>query len=139
MIRIFAAQPADPPRLDRLALVVVVNLALAIGAALLAFVYSAIGFAAGDGRGPIPAGITAFLWMVAGAVAALGFGAGLLWLFPWLAAVLTAVLLIGVFSLVGDFGGGLIMGVTASAVFLLGALIGRATRLVKKSLQKQPA
>jgi len=129
MIRILDANPAGASRFDGVGRTVGLDLAVASGTAILAFLYFAVGFAAGDSPQPILPSVIVFLLTIATGIAVLGFWGGWRWSrFPWLAVTLTPLLLAAFFSLIGDSGAGLNIGVMASAVLLIGALIGRALR-----------
>jgi hypothetical protein len=144
MIRLFGdapRQPTDSYHVDFKALAV--NTAGAMACALLAFVYFAVAFAAGESRQPMPASAFVVLWIIALTVAV--FGAVLAAItkhFPWLVAVLTPLFLAGLFRSLGErdaFVSDLELGGIASGLFLIGALAARAMKYwIRNSRQANP-
>jgi len=117
---------------DGLASVLVHNFGLAVASAILALVFFAVGFGFGGSRQPIPPSVTAVLSTAGTGIAALGFWDGWRWTkFPWPAVALTSVLLAAIFSLFGETGLGLNLGVMASAVLLFGGLIARGLKRLR--------
>jgi len=129
MIRIFDTKLMGASRFDGVGRTIGLNLAIASGAAILALVYFAVGFAAGDSPRPIPPSVVVFLCVVAAGIVGLGIWFG--WRlanFPWPAVAFTVALLGAFFALLGEGGAGLQFGVLTSAVLLLGNIIGRVLR-----------
>lgn len=105
---------------------VLVNSVAAVACVVCAMVYFGVGFAAGDGPGPVPFSVDVFLWSIVIAVAALGIVLGMrAKFFPWLAAFLIPLLSGVIMTLPGGgrdgFSIGLRLGSATSAVLLVGA------------------
>ena len=135
MIRIFDAKPV-PASVLKGVTAFALNIAVAIVSTALAFVYFAVGFAAGESPQPVPTSVIVFLCTDVALVAAMGFWCGWrLRRFPWPGVALTALLVAELFWFLGDKdGSGLLFGVEASTVLLLGALMARGLRQVKARL-----
>jgi hypothetical protein len=147
LTRLFDETSERPPnRLQFSVRMVLVNLVAAVACVVCAMVYFGVGFAAGDGPGPVPFSVEMFLWSIVAAVAALGILLGASEkLFPWLTAFLTPLLsgVIMTMTLPGDRDGsstGLWLGGATSAVFLFGAGAARGYKgwvRVRKSASHQ--
>jgi hypothetical protein len=134
MVRISETNPAGASRFKGVARAVGLNVAVAVACAILALLYFAAAFPAGESPQPIPLSVIAFLLTTAVGIAALGFWSGWRWMgFPWLALVLTPSLLFGLGSVFGAGSSGLYLGGLASAVFLIGASAGRLLRHLRKN------
>jgi hypothetical protein len=72
MIRIFDARPVSASRFDGAGKAIGLNLAVAGGAAILALLYFAVGFAAGDSPRPIPPSVVVLLCATVAGIVALG-------------------------------------------------------------------
>ena len=124
--RLFDEASERPPAIPHfLVRMVLVNSVTAVACVVCTMVYFGVGFAAGDGPGPVPFSVDVFLWSIVIAVAALGIVLGMrAKFFPWLAAFLTPLLSGVVMALPGDrdgFSFGLGLGSATSAVLLVGA------------------
>ena len=117
-----------------------IDVAAAIGCTVLAILYFAAAFAAGESPQPTPISVSVFLWVIALAVAVLGAVlASITKHFPWLVAVLTPLFLAGFFRSVGErdaFVSNLKFGGMASGLFLIGALAACGIKLLDSRTQE---
>ncbi len=119
------------------------NVAGVLLTTILAFLYFAIGFAAGESPQPIPTSVYLVLGVLALAVIAVGATlAALTQRLPWLAAILTPLSLGVVFSSMDaedDFVPGLLLGSIASALLLVGVFAVRGVRwiYIRRYLSRQ--
>jgi hypothetical protein len=135
MISLFEQPPQAAPRRLRIPVKMVLgNVAAAAVSALAAFIWFAVAFAVGDvpsSASPIPAE----LFLLASVLAVVALGAVLdsvLKHFPWLAILMTPLLLFAIMSLSFGRDGRIIsprLGACISGLYVFGALIRRGVRL----------